>query len=51
MKTLLRWEGRFTPADKAASDYVLLPFDMPPASPASRSATRSRARASRRART
>ncbi len=30
MKTLLRWEGRFTPADKAASDYVLLPFDMPP---------------------
>lgn len=30
MRTLLRWEGRFTPADKAASDYVLLPFEVPP---------------------
>lgn len=30
MRTLLRWEGHFTPADKAASDYVLLPFEVPP---------------------
>lgn len=30
MRTLLHWEGRFTPADKAASDYVLLPFEVPP---------------------
>ena len=30
MRTLLHWEGQFTPADKAASDYVLLPFEVPP---------------------
>ncbi|WP_376790463.1 CehA/McbA family metallohydrolase [Thermoflexus sp.] len=30
MRTLLCWEGQFTPADKAASDYVLLPFEVPP---------------------